>query len=123
MADTIRSLTALQTLLANNSLGAISAQDLRDVLITDHPQSIVEYEFTGDGTTDAVTITAISSGTYTYFLENTTELFVQGLRWYRGRSGEGGYTEADNETSITPSTAIPDGARCMLRFVPASVSQ
>ena len=34
MTDTARSLTALQTLLADNSAGDISAQDLRDMLVS-----------------------------------------------------------------------------------------
>ena len=34
MADTERTLSALQTLLANNISGAISAQDLRDFLVS-----------------------------------------------------------------------------------------
>lgn len=34
MADTIRTLSALQTLLANNTAGDISAQDVRDFLVS-----------------------------------------------------------------------------------------
>ncbi len=34
MADTVRTLSALQTLLADNSAGAISEQDLRDFLVS-----------------------------------------------------------------------------------------
>lgn len=34
MADTVRTLSALQTLLADNTTGAISPQDIRDLLIT-----------------------------------------------------------------------------------------
>jgi hypothetical protein len=37
MADTRRTLSALQTLLANNSTGDISAQDLRDMLVSCFP--------------------------------------------------------------------------------------
>jgi hypothetical protein len=37
MADTQRTLAALQTLLADNTAGDISAQDLRDFLVTVHP--------------------------------------------------------------------------------------
>lgn len=36
MADTRRSITALQTLLADNTTGDISAQDARDVLVSDN---------------------------------------------------------------------------------------
>jgi hypothetical protein len=37
MADTERSLAAILTLLADNSSGAISAQDIRDAVVTLHP--------------------------------------------------------------------------------------
>lgn len=40
MADTRRSLSALQTLLADNSSGDISAQDARDELISSHPEKL-----------------------------------------------------------------------------------
>ena len=38
MVDTVRSLSALQTLLADNVSGSISAQDLRDFLISAYPE-------------------------------------------------------------------------------------
>lgn len=42
MPDTRRSLSALQTLLADNTSGDISAQDARDVLVSDHPENVVQ---------------------------------------------------------------------------------
>lgn len=43
MADTIRDLSALQTLLADNTAGDISAQDARDVLVTNYPRDAIAY--------------------------------------------------------------------------------
>lgn len=40
MVDTIRSLAALQSLLADNTSGNISAQDIRDFLVSAHPDPI-----------------------------------------------------------------------------------
>ena len=37
MVDTVRTLAALQTLLADNSAGDISAQDIRDFLVSAYP--------------------------------------------------------------------------------------
>jgi len=42
MADTRRTLAALQALLADNTTGDISAQDARDVLVSDHPTNVVQ---------------------------------------------------------------------------------
>lgn len=42
MPDTRRSLSALQTLLADNTSGDISAQDGRDVLVSNHPENHVQ---------------------------------------------------------------------------------
>lgn len=52
MPDTVRTLSALQTLLANNTTGAISPQDLRDAVI-----SGVGYAY-GRSTTTSITLTA-----------------------------------------------------------------
>lgn len=40
MPDTRRALSALQTLLADNTAGDISAQDARDVLVSNHPENV-----------------------------------------------------------------------------------
>lgn len=42
MADTRRELSALQTLLADNTAGDISAQDARDELISSHPSKVIQ---------------------------------------------------------------------------------
>ena len=42
MVDTIRTLSALQTLLADNTSGDISPQDLRDMLVSVWPNGIVD---------------------------------------------------------------------------------
>lgn len=42
MADTRRTVGALQTLLADNASGAISAQDARDELVSAHPTNVVQ---------------------------------------------------------------------------------
>lgn len=40
MPDTRRNLSALQALLADNTAGDISAQDARDVLVSNHPENV-----------------------------------------------------------------------------------
>ncbi len=54
MADTVRTLAALQALLPDNSAGDISAQDARDVLVSTFPPvfNVRAYGATGDGSTD-----------------------------------------------------------------------
>lgn len=42
MPDTRRSLSSLQTLLADNTAGDISAQDGRDVLVSNHPEQVIQ---------------------------------------------------------------------------------
>ncbi len=44
MADTRRSLSSLQTLLADNTSGDISAQDARDELISSHPEKTCQSD-------------------------------------------------------------------------------
>lgn len=44
MPDTRRALAALQTLLADNTAGDISAQDVRDELISSHPEKISQSD-------------------------------------------------------------------------------
>lgn len=83
MADTIRSISALQTLFADNTSGDISAQDLRDFLVsaanlmaantfTAGPQTIVVADPTDDGLVikgvdDGVFIRAKSASDITYY--------------------------------------------------------
>ncbi len=40
MVDTVRTLSALQALLADNIVGDITAQDLRDMLVSVYPSSL-----------------------------------------------------------------------------------
>ncbi len=60
MVDTVRTLSALQTLLADNTVRGISAQDLRDMLVSVYPaapfiNARTDYGATGDGATDDTT--------------------------------------------------------------------
>lgn len=62
MADTVRTLAALQTLLADNTTGDISAQDVRDMLVSLFTPQFVGCQLTksgtqvlGNGTVDVVT--------------------------------------------------------------------
>jgi len=50
MADTVRTLAALQTLLANNAEGDIGAQDLRDMLVSVFEPQFVGCQLTKSGT-------------------------------------------------------------------------
>lgn len=56
MSDTVRTLTALQTLLANNTSGDISPQDIRDFLVSVYPvahQAEVDPTVDNDGANTA----------------------------------------------------------------------
>jgi len=57
MADTRRSLSALQTLLADNTTGAISPQDVRDLLVSASPPYGSIYVSTAAATTIAASST------------------------------------------------------------------
>lgn len=119
MSDTPRTLDALTSsstgLLKNNTIGSISAQDLRDAVVSMHPGAFQEFLFTGDGTSDAINISDLSE-TYTSFVANSTELYVNGIKWYRSGTSQNSYTEdTTNYEYITPAYNIPNGAHCMLR--------
>lgn len=70
MADTPRTLAALQTLLADNTVGAISAQDVRDLLVSVYDANtynVKDYGALGDGSTDdttAIEDTFTAAGTH-----------------------------------------------------------
>lgn len=84
MADTVRTLSALQTLLADNSSGAISPQDVRDFLVSVFPRigaaaSVADggtiihglgatptsVQITGSVAGELVAVTAIGATTFT----------------------------------------------------------
>ena len=54
MVDTARLLPALQTLLADNTAGDISAQDVRDMLVSTYPhvENVKNHGAVGDNSTD-----------------------------------------------------------------------
>ena len=119
MSDTPRTLTALTSastgLLKDNTIGSISAQDLRDAVVSMHPAAFQEFLFTGAGTSDAINISDLTDD-YTFFVASSTELFVNGIKWYRNGVTQNSYTEdTTNYEYITPAYAIPSGAHCLLR--------
>jgi hypothetical protein len=84
MVDTVRTVAALQTLLANNSGGDISPQDMRDVLVSlddqgwadyadDYYTSSTTFDLTADTTYD-IPINA-ESGPRTYLPRDVTALY------------------------------------------------
>lgn len=72
MADTERTLSALQTLLADNTSGAISAQDLRDFLVSAAPRVASYYISSSSATTISV------AGTYYKAAGTTTQVGTNG---------------------------------------------
>lgn len=84
MPDTIRTLSALQTLLADNTAGDISPQDVRDMLVSVYPYSIPNP--TGRLTTESGVPVSTSDRTsqstiyYTPFNGNSIHLF-DGTLW------------------------------------------
>ncbi len=61
MVDTVRTLSALQTLLADNAAGDISAQDMRDLLVSVYPFA-QQKKLTGTTGATEGDITNISHG-------------------------------------------------------------
>lgn len=70
MADTRRTLTALQALLPDNAAGGIDAQDLRDFLLSASPARGSMYVSTAGATTIA------GSSTWTKVAGTTTSIFL-----------------------------------------------
>jgi hypothetical protein len=83
MVDTVRSLSALQTLLADNTAGDISAQDHRDQLISEYsllpdaPAALDAEDYYWDGTqvADFTEITTSGSQTITEVVGKVSALF------------------------------------------------
>lgn len=75
MTDTQRTLTGLKSLLADNSAAAISAQDVRDFLVSVYPAefNVKNYGAVGDGVTDDST--AIQTAINAADLVNGTVVF------------------------------------------------
>lgn len=63
MSDTVRTLSALQTLLADNTSGQISPQDLRDFLVSAHLKNLVTKttDYTADADDDVILLDGTSS--------------------------------------------------------------
>ena len=72
MADTIRTLAALQALLADNTAGSISEQDLRDVLLSTYPDN-------PHGTFASIVTQTIASTTVAYEVALEVEIAKDGL--------------------------------------------
>ncbi len=102
MVDTIRSLTALQALLADNTTGDISPQDVRDLLVSTHPglfyqpATIGEYDdyFTADNSSNWTTI-APDTGTAIWTYQHLSRLGenrgVQSVFFSQNATDLGGY--------------------------------
>ena len=65
MVDTVRTLTALQTILADNTSGDISAQDLRDMLLSVHPGVVIAH-------TESELVTALAGSELTVVMPPET---------------------------------------------------
>lgn len=99
MADTQRNLDALQTLLADNSTGEISPQDLRDMLVSLYPGHAHASITTPAATTLSDTSTWVQvAGTYT--------LGASSYKWtmaVNGRLACGADTSRDVDVTATIS--------------------
>lgn len=99
-------------LLADNTSGGISPEDLRDAIVTVVQKD--EYEFTGP-VSEGGSVTAPSEYLGSDDGMSTTELWVDGFRWYRSDTAARGYVESGTD-AITVNTAVPDGAECLFRY-------
>lgn len=91
MADTIRTLSALQTLLANNSSGDISAQDVRDFLVSSGGVLLEEHAASASATLD---FTTFYSSLYNVYRVEVINLIpaTNGSKFIAYASSDGGST-------------------------------
>jgi len=83
MADTIRTLAQLKTLLADNTIGNISAQDIRDFLV-----SVFNFVNDGSGNVSLTGNVAITDGSITLSADETVDgLNVSDLIGHKGAGG------------------------------------
>lgn len=94
MADTVRNISALQTLLADNTSGAISPQDLRDVLVS--LSSISGWGDYVDTANTSGSPQSISANTDTIVLNNAGTKLEQELPFDVAAAG-GFYDSANNK--------------------------
>lgn len=112
MVDTVRTLAALQTLLADNATGEISPQDLRDMLVSVYPivgaNQMIETKLLGADTT-TVSFTNIDQN----FLDLMVVLHVKSttagdIQQLRMRVGDASIDTGSNYDSI--AATITDDA-------------
>jgi hypothetical protein len=119
MADTRRTLSALQTRLADNTSGNIFPQDVRDFLVSVYPDvhNVKNYGATGDGSTDDTSaiqtaVNAMSNGeqlffpTGVYVITSAIDFVTPGLYGIRiaGEGGENLYESTYSGSSIRVDT-------------------
>lgn len=88
MADTQRTVSEIQTLLADNATGDISAQDLRDALETWRPRHGQMYVASGDGAATAISDTT----NYVECVDQTWTLDSMGSYEFDESAGNGRLT-------------------------------
>ena len=118
MVDTVRSLSSLQTLLATNGVGAISAQDLRDFLVSTYAEEAQARLENGKTTVDTPddefssgtldskwTVFDGGSGTVDLLATSTTGIYDlttrSGMMLIQASNG--------NELTLRQDYTIPDG--------------
>lgn len=108
MADTRRTLTELQALLADNNTAQISAQDLRDFLVSALLNTITEVtEATYDITADDVILHVAYTNTGTCDITWPTALMTDG-RIIDIKDADG--NASINNITITPESGLIEGA-------------
>ena len=125
MADTVRSLSALQTLLADN--GSISAQDVRDMLVSTYTSNALVNLENGKATTDTPdddftsgtldgkwTVVDGGSGTVDPLSTSTT-----GIYDLSSRSGDLLFQVNNNSVELRQDYTLPDGNSIILAMTVA----
>lgn len=113
MTDTRRGWAVLQSLLANNKVRAISAQDIRDAIYSASYKS--EVVLTSNGTRGPYTVNGTNG-----FVVGSTELFMDGVRYSKTSGDTLLYAEASDGLTITidSSVQVPIvGAKLLVAFV------
>jgi len=104
MVDTVRNLSELQTLLADNVAGDISAQDVRDFLLSVYPaywrpatEGAADDYFIDDNESDWTALTVSGTGTWSYNYESRFGVMGRGAH-----ATFGGMTASDFNAYMKP---------------------
>lgn len=107
MADTQRTLAALQTLFADNDVGDIDAQDLRDFLVSTQASVGISYvSASAETTINTVDVWEAVAGTYAQVAANRFTVGSDGKLTYTGAPDIGVFLLASVSTTSPGSNKI-----------------